>query len=101
VSFAEQTQWQLPLSSTTDMELRLVRLTLPIGARAEAQTHSGQGLIYVVEGVVTISGPSTHPQTHWAGDLFHDPNNADLTFNNASSTAPTKLLLYHVTKKGD
>jgi quercetin dioxygenase-like cupin family protein len=101
ISFSEPTQWQLPLSSTADMELRLVRLTLPIGARAEARTHSGPGLIYVVEGVLTISGPSTRHQTYWAGDLFHDPNNAELTFNNASSTAPAKLLFYHVTKKGD
>ena len=101
ISFAELAQWQLPLSSTTDMELLLVRMTLPLGARAEARTHSGPGLIYVVEGVVTISGPSTRPQTHWAGDLFHDPNSAELTFNNASSTAPAKVLFYHVTKKGD
>jgi quercetin dioxygenase-like cupin family protein len=101
ISFTEPTQWQLPLSSITEMEMRLARLTLPIGARAEARTHSGPGLIYVVEGVVTISGPSTRAQTYWAGDLFHDPNNAELTFNNASSTAPAKLLFYHVTKKGD
>jgi quercetin dioxygenase-like cupin family protein len=83
------------------MELRLIRLTLPLGARAEAQTHSGAGLIYVVEGVVTISGPSRRQQTYWAGDLFSDPNNAELTFNNASSTAPARLLLFHVTKKGE
>ena len=94
------TQWQVPLSSTADQELRLVRLTLPIGSRAEARTHSGPGLIYIVEGVVTISGPSTEPQTYWASDLFRDPNNSELTFNNASSNAPAKLLLYHVTKKG-
>jgi hypothetical protein len=57
-------------------------------------------MIYVLEGVVTISGPSTEPQTYWAGDLFRDPNHAKLTFNNASSTALLKLLFYHVTKKG-
>jgi len=100
LSFAVLTQWEVPLSSTADQELRLVRLTLPIGSRTEARTHSGPGLIYIVEGVVTISGPSTDPQTYWAGDLFPDPNNVELTFNNASSNAPTKLLLYHVTKKG-
>jgi len=94
------THWQVPLSSTTDQELRLVRLTLPIGSRAEARTHSSPGLIYVVEGVVTISSPSTEPQTYWAGDLFRDPNKAELIFNNASSTAPAKLLFYYVTQKG-
>ena len=102
LSFGVLTQWQVPISSTADrdQELRLVRLTLPTGSRSEARTHSGQGLIYVIEGVVTISGPSIEPQTFWAGDLFRDPNNAALTFNNASSTAPLKLLFYHVTKKG-
>jgi quercetin dioxygenase-like cupin family protein len=104
LSFGVLTQWQVPFSSTPDQdqeqELRLIRLTLPIGSRAKTLAHSGPGLISVVEGVVTISGPSTDPQTYWAGDLFLDPNNAALTFNNASSTAPAKLLLYHVTKKG-
>ena len=104
LSFDVPTQWQVPLSSIPDeaqeQELRLVRLTLPVGSRSEARTHSGPGLIYVVEGVVTISGPSTVPQTYWAGDLFRDPNNAGLTFTNASSNVPAKLLLYHVTKKG-
>jgi quercetin dioxygenase-like cupin family protein len=102
LSFGVLTQWQMPLSSTADQqldqELSLVRLTLPIGSHAEARTHSGPGMIYVVEGVVTISGPSTEPQTYWAGDLFRDPNNAELIFNNATSTAPAKLLFYHVTK---
>jgi quercetin dioxygenase-like cupin family protein len=102
LSFGVLTQWQLPISSTADrdQELRLVRLTLPTGSRVEALTHSGPGMIYVLEGVVTISGPSTEPQTYWAGDLFRDPNHAKLTFNNASSTALLKLLFYHVTKKG-
>jgi quercetin dioxygenase-like cupin family protein len=100
LSFGVLTQWQVPFSATADQELRLVRLTLPIGSHAEAFANSGPGLIYVAEGVVTISGPSTEPQTYWAGDLFRDPNNADLTFNNASSTAAAKLLLYHVTTKG-
>jgi len=101
LSFAEPTQWQMPLPSTTDQELRLVRLTLPLGARADARTHSGPGLIYVLEGVVTVSGPSARARTYWAGDLFVDPNKAALMFNNASSTVPTKLLLCHVTRKGD
>jgi quercetin dioxygenase-like cupin family protein len=39
LSFGVLTQWQVPLSSTADQELRLVRLTLPIGSLAEARTH--------------------------------------------------------------
>src|SRR5580765_8432732 len=44
------TQWQVPITSTPNQELRLVRLTLPAGARAESAPHSGPGLVYVLEG---------------------------------------------------
>src|SRR5262245_30104808 len=54
LSFSTSTQWQVPVPSTRNQELRLLRLTLPPGSRAEAATHSGPGLIYVVEGTSTI-----------------------------------------------
>jgi quercetin dioxygenase-like cupin family protein len=95
------TQWQVPLLSTVNQELRLLRLTLPAGARSDARAHSGPGLIYVLEGTVTISDTSTPPQRCGAGDLFLDPaNRAGLTFMNASSREPATLLLYHVSEKG-
>jgi quercetin dioxygenase-like cupin family protein len=94
------TQWKVPLPSTVNQELRLLRLTLPAGARSETRAHSGPGLVYVLEGTITTSDTSAPPQTHGAGDLFLDPaDRAGLTFSNASSSEPAKLLLYHVTSR--
>jgi quercetin dioxygenase-like cupin family protein len=91
------TQWQLPIPSTANQELRLIRLGLPAGTRTEALAHSGPGLVYVQEGTITVLGASPQPQTHSAGDLFLDPaNKGPQIFRNASAREPVTLLLYHV-----
>ena len=98
LSFSDQTQWQVPLSSTMNQELRLVRLTLPVGARTEVATHSGSGMVYVLEGSITIAGAAAQLLTYNAGDLFVDPANREgLIYRNLTGKEPAKLLLYHVT----
>lgn len=93
-------QWQVPLSSTANQELRLLRLTLPAGAHSDARAHSGPGLMYVVAGAITTVGSSAQPHTHGAGDLLLDPpNQVGLTFRNASASAPATLLLYQVSEQ--
>ena len=95
---APPTQWQVPLPSIANQELRLVRLTLPVGARAEAPAHSGPGMIYVLEGTITMAGASAPPRTYTAGDLFLDPaNRSGLVYRNLTGKEPAKLLMYHVT----
>jgi quercetin dioxygenase-like cupin family protein len=94
---APQTQWQVPLTSITNQELRLVRLTLPLRSRAEAPAHSGPGMVYVLEGTITVVGASAQPLTYNAGDLFLDPaNRSGLIYRNLTGTEPAKLLMYHV-----
>jgi quercetin dioxygenase-like cupin family protein len=99
LSFATPpTQWQVPLPSIANQELRLVRLTLPVGARAEAPAHSGPGIIYVLEGTITMAGASAPPLTYTAGDLFLDPaNRSGLVYRNLTGKETAKLLMYHVT----
>src|SRR5262249_56052698 len=64
---------------------------------AEAATHSGPGLIYVVEGTLTIMGAAALPLTYSAGDVFLDPAGREgLIYRNMGSEEPTKVLLYHV-----
>jgi quercetin dioxygenase-like cupin family protein len=92
-------QWQVPLRSTMNQELRLLRLTLPAGARSDVRARTGPGLVYVLEGTITTSGTSVQAQTFGAGDLFFDPANRGLTFRNASSSEPAKLLLYEVSER--
>ena len=94
---APQMQWQVPLTSTANQELRLVRLTLPVGARAEAPAHSGPGMVYVLEGTITTVGASAQPLVYGAGDLFLDPaNRSGLIYRNLTGKEPAKLLMYHV-----
>jgi quercetin dioxygenase-like cupin family protein len=94
-----QHQWQVPLRSTLNQELRVFRLTIPAGARAESRSHTGPGLVYVLEGTITASARSVPMKTYRAGDLFFDPAyRAELAFRNANTNAPAKLLLYHVSE---
>jgi hypothetical protein len=95
------TQWQVPLSSTVNQELRLLRLTLPAGTSTDAHARTGPGLVYVLEGTITTSGASIQPATYGAGDLFLDPGaRAGLTFRNVSGSERATLLLYHVSEMG-
>jgi len=97
LSFADQTQWQVPLPSMANRELRLFRLSLPVGSRGEAPTHSGPGLVYVLEGTITIAGAAPQILTYSAGDLFLDPaNRVGLIYRNLTGKAPAKLLMFHV-----
>jgi quercetin dioxygenase-like cupin family protein len=99
LSFTVPTQWQVQLPSTANQELRLIRLTLPVGARSEVATHSGPGLMYVLEGSISVvGGGAPQPVTYSAGDLLLDPaNRSGLIYRNLTGKEPAKLLLYHVT----
>ena len=95
---APETQWQVPLPSTANQELRLLRLTMPVGSRAEVAEHSGPGLVYVLEGSISIVGiGAPKPVTYTAGDLFADPaNRTGVIYRNLTGKETAKVLLYHV-----
>jgi quercetin dioxygenase-like cupin family protein len=90
-------QWQVPLPSTANQELRLVRLTMPIGSRAEPAVHTGPGMIYVLEGSMSIIGVGVpKPITYTAGDLFLDPaDRRGMIYRNLTGTEAAKLLLFY------
>src|SRR5205823_1241279 len=84
LSFATPTQWQVTLPSTVNQEARLIRLTLPADTRTEVVAHSGPGLVYVLDGTITVLGASAQPQTHGAGEVFLDPaNKGGIIYRNA------------------
>jgi hypothetical protein len=94
---APQTQWQVPLTATANQELRLVRVTLPVGSRDEAPTHTGPGMVYVAQGTITLAGVGPKLVTYTAGDLFLDPANRDgLIYRNLTGKETATLLMYHV-----
>ena len=95
-----QHQWQVPLRTTVNQELRVLRLVLPAGVRADSRAHTGPGVVYVLEGTIRTSATSVPIQTHGAGDVFLDPvYRAGLAFRNASTSEPAKLLLFQVSEK--
>jgi quercetin dioxygenase-like cupin family protein len=97
LSFAEPTQWRVSIPSTTTQQLRLVQLTLPAQTRSEVAPHSGPGMIYVLEGTLTIVGVGPQAETHQVGDLFPDAANREgLIFRNMSDKARTRVLFFHV-----
>lgn len=77
------------LVTTTNQEVRLLRLTLPPGAVSEAAASSNPGIVYVLVGKVETT------EIHGAGDVFAAPA-AGFIFRNASGTEPAKLLVYQV-----
>jgi hypothetical protein len=93
-------QFQEPLPSTRNQELRVLRLTLPAGAAADARAHSGPGLAVVLDGRIEMSGTSSRSRIYDTGDLFRDPGNRVGTrFRNVSKTEPAMLLLYQVSEQ--
>ena len=95
---ASQPQWQVRLPSTANLELRLLRLTMPVGSRAEVAAHTGPGMVYVLEGSISIVGTGAPlPVTYTAGDLFLDPaNRTGVIYRNLTGKETAKVLLYHV-----
>jgi hypothetical protein len=54
----------------------------------------------VLTAVLAVASPAMLAEQSGAGDLFPDPaDRAGLTFSNASSGEPAKLLLCHVTSR--
>jgi quercetin dioxygenase-like cupin family protein len=93
-------QFREPLVSTVNQELRLVRLTLPAGARAHARAHSGRGLVFVLEGEIEVSGATARPRAYGAGDLFREPaGQGGIALRNTSASESARLLLYQVSAK--
>jgi hypothetical protein len=98
LSFAEVTQWQVPLPSMANQELRLIRLTMPVGSRTEVAAHSGPGMVYVLEGSISVVGTGApQPVVYNAGDLIPDPaNRPGVIYRNLTGKETATVLLYHV-----
>jgi hypothetical protein len=100
ISATPTVQWQVPLatsSTAANQELRLVKLTMPVGSRTEPAVHTGPGMIYVLEGSMSIIGGGVpKPITYTAGDLFLDPaSRGGMLYRNLTGTETATLLLFY------
>jgi quercetin dioxygenase-like cupin family protein len=89
-----------PLRSTKNLEVSLLRLVLPAGARSQTHAHSGPALAYVLEGRIETLDETNQARTYETGQTFREPALPTVfTFRNASAREPATLLLYQVTER--
>ncbi|MEJ0098764.1 MAG: DUF3179 domain-containing (seleno)protein [Pseudomonadota bacterium] len=88
---------EVPLGSTTDQDLGLLRMTLGAGATITSKAHSGPAIVYVLSG--EIEGyQSAGLQPHAAGDLFLEPpHDGTVRYHNRSGSEPAKILVFAAT----
>jgi len=70
------------------------------GAVAGKHTHPGPEFAYVLEGALILEVEGKPPMTIKAGEAFHNPSKIVHDAKNASTTAPTKVLVFMLADKG-
>jgi quercetin dioxygenase-like cupin family protein len=88
------------LKAAPGWEAILVDRTLPPGAESGKHTQSGNEIVYIQEGAVTLEVAGKAPQTIKAGEAFTTSAGQVHNVKNASSTEPAKALAFYVAKKG-
>jgi quercetin dioxygenase-like cupin family protein len=82
------------------MEGILVLRNVPPGGASGWHTQSGNEIVYIMEGSVTLEVKGKPPVTLQAGEAFHTVAGEVHNVKNASATAPTKALAFYVAKTG-
>jgi len=70
------------------------------GAAAGKHFHPGPEFAYGLEGSLILEPQGKPPMTLKAGEAFHNPAKIVHDAKNASTTAPTKVLVFLVADKG-
>jgi quercetin dioxygenase-like cupin family protein len=88
------------LKAAPGWEAILVDRTLPPGAASGKHTQSGNEIVYIQEGAVTLEVEGKAPATIKAGEAFTTSAGQVHNVKNASSTEPAKALAFYVARKG-
>ena len=73
---------------------------LPPGAAAGKHTHPGPEFAYILDGALTLEPQGQAPKTYKAGEVFHNAAKIVHDAKNASTTGPTKVLVFLLAEKG-
>jgi quercetin dioxygenase-like cupin family protein len=88
------------LKAAPGWEAILVERDLPAGAESGKHTQSGNEIVYVESGSVTVEIEGKPAATLKPGDAFTTSAGQVHNVKNASSTEPAKALAFYVAKKG-
>jgi len=88
------------LASARGLEAILVLREVPAGAESGKHTQSGNEIVYIAAGSVTLEVQGKGPVTVKQGEAFQTAAGEVHNVKNASATAPVKALAFYVAKKG-
>ena len=88
------------LKGAPGWEAILVQRVLPPGAESGKHTQSGNEIVYIQEGSVTVETQGKPAVTLKPGEAFTTVASEVHNVKNASSSAPAKALAFYVAMKG-
>jgi quercetin dioxygenase-like cupin family protein len=88
------------LKAAPGWEAILVQRILPPGAESGKHTQSGNEIVYIQEGSITLEVQGKPAVTLKQGEAFTTGAGEVHNVKNASSSAPAKALAFYIAKKG-
>jgi quercetin dioxygenase-like cupin family protein len=89
------------LAGDSAREVTMITVEYPPGATDPVHRHDAQALVFVLEGSVVMQVKGGALVTLTKGQTFYEgPDDVHIVGRNASRTAPAKLLVFLVKKKG-
>ena len=88
------------LAGAKGMEAILVLREAPPGKESGKHTQSGNEIVYILDGSVTLEVQGKPSKTLKAGEAFTTGPGQVHNVKNASASAPVKALAFYVAKKG-
>ncbi len=84
------------MPTTAAQEIRVLTATLQPGARSVFHTHRSPVTTYVMEGEMSLETEGNDSAVYKAGQVFFEKPDVPTTAYNASSTVPTKVIIFYV-----
>jgi quercetin dioxygenase-like cupin family protein len=92
---------QQALSGIPGKEGLMIEVKIPPGGASPAHRHDADVFVYVLEGSVIMQVAGGEPKTLAAGKAFYEnPADVHVRSENASKTAPARLLVFFVKNAG-
>lgn len=82
-------------------QVHLLRIEYPPGWIGRRHYHTGDVVLYVLEGRFTIDVEGAQRKTIGPGEVYHEAVNKEMQARNASTDEPTKILLFQVGDPGE
>ena len=88
---------RIALTGIPGKEWLVLEVTIPPGGSSAPHRHDADVFVYVLEGAVNMQVAGGESKSLVAGQTFHEnPRDVHVRSENASKTAPAKLLVFFV-----